>query len=389
MVPALLICLSRGQAGFDAVNAWNTVSQSIRGRYYARQTQKDKLDRLLAKYQPIASRTGNPGDFANAVNRMIEEFGDSHFGLFTKRDQGFYTMDALLKGQQGREAAPMPNFGAWIRPGKDGFEVQMVINGTSAEKAGLRVGDVLVRIAGKPFSPIDSLAGLVGTEAKLEWRRGGQSMQGMVGVKSESVLDMFLQGSRDSTRVIPSGAKKFGYFHLWTQASSKFSDAVEAAMAGPLRQTDAMILDLRDGFGGRPEKVADPFFRPEVQLEWDMGTGTAMRQQFGYQRPLVVLINHGSRSAKEVLAFILQKCKRATLIGTRTAGHVLGTFPQAIGDWAYLEIPMVDLKTDGQRLEGLGVKPDIELPAEYDADGKDLVIERAIQFLSQQRGGSK
>ena len=107
-----------------------------------------------------------------------------------------------------------------------------------------------------------------------------------------------------------------------------------------------------------------------------------MKQLFGYGRPLVVLINGGSRSAKEVFSAIIKKSGRGKLIGQTTAGHVLGTFPQRIADWAYLEIPMVDVKVDGTRIEGSGVKPDIEVTPEYAPDGTDRVLQEALRQLT-------
>lgn len=387
MTPFLALSLLLAQGGFDARSQWDEIARSIRGRYYARNTQAEKMNRLLTKYAPICAGAASLTQFEDDVNRMIGEFGDSHFELFTRRDQGYYLMDGLTKAlTNGVAPVSMPNIGAWFRKGPNGYVVQMVIDGTPASRAGLRVGDVVTRVDGQPFTPIEALQSLVGKSVRLDIQRGNSAISGTVDVVSGSGIDMFLQGSRDSARVIESNGKKFGYFHLWTQASPKFAEALEIALQGRLRQTDAMILDLRDGFGGRPEKMADPFFRPEVQLDWDLG-GSISRQSFGYQRPLVVLINRGSRSAKEVLSFILKKAKRAVLIGTRTAGNVLGTFPQQLGNWGYLEIPMVDLKTDGVRLEGVGVEPDVVVSPEYSSDGRDLVLERAVQFLGSKVGG--
>jgi len=106
-----------------------------------------------------------------------------------------------------------------------------------------------------------------------------------------------------------------------------------------------------------------------------------MHQMLGYQKPLVLLINEGSRSAKEVLSYVFKKSRRATLIGSNTAGNVLGTSPMRLNEWAYLEIPMVEVFTDGTRLEGKGVAPDIKVPVETDASGKDLYVESATKFL--------
>lgn len=369
-------------ASFDASVDWNAVAGAIRGRYYARVANKAKMDQLLAEYEPKAK--GAPGliEFEAVVNQMIHDFGDSHFALLTRADQGYYLMDGLLGSFSGSGGMEMPTFGAWFKTTPDGYSVQMVVDGTAAQKADVRKGDLILRVNGQAFSPVDSLATLAGSTAQVVLKRGQETLTKSIEVKRQPALEMFLQGSSDSSRIVPSGSKKYGYFHLWTQASTKFRDELANAVYGRLKDTDAFILDLRDGFGGRPEGYADPFFRPEVTLEWGQGTAVS-RQLFGYQRPLVVLINRGSRSAKEVLSYILKKSKRAVLIGTNTAGDVLGTSPMKLGDWGYLEIPMVDVKADGQRLEKVGVAPDIAVPTEYDANGKDLVMEQAVRYLDQ------
>ena len=110
-----------------------------------------------------------------------------------------------------------------------------------------------------------------------------------------------------------------------------------------------------------------------------------MKQLFGYGKPMVLVTNGGSRSAKEVFSFLMKKSKRATLVGSTTAGHVLGTTPARLNDWAYLEIPIVDVLTDGKRIEGKGVSPDVPVKNEFDEKGKDLYIEKALEILSRKK----
>ena len=119
-------------------------------------------------------------------------------------------------------------------------------------------------------------------------------------------LDMFLDATKNSVRVIDDHSRRIGYFHLWTLAGEDFKNALSGAIYGKLKNTDGFILDLRDGFGGRPEGYADPFFRPDVQLTWVMGD-TRSNELYGYGRPLMTLINNGSRSAKEILSYVLKK----------------------------------------------------------------------------------
>jgi len=381
-VLAAALALVRHQPD-DFPKLWEQVSSSISGRYYARETRADEMKALLAKYQPIASKATTRAEFAKAVNDMIGEFHDSHFAFYANDQQGFYVMDGLVKG---KDASPLANIGAYYRQKGDTYTVQMVLDGTEAMKADLRKGDVIQTADGKPFSPVTSFAadGLV----KLGVLRNGQVLEKTVTPHKEDAMDMFLTATKDSVKVIPVNGRKIGYIHLWTQASAAFRDAVSNAIYGKLSNTDGCILDLRDGFGGRPEGFADPFFRPEVTLDWQTPFGTS-HQLFGYQRPLVVIINEGSRSAKEVLSMILKSSHRATLVGSTTAGNVLGTFPAKLNDWAYIEIPMTDVLTDGIRLEGKGVDPDIAVAKEFDADGKDLFLAKALEIMQDIKVRSK
>lgn len=365
----------------DFAKTWDQVADAIRTQYYARQVRKAEMTSLLDKYGPLAKAARSRKEFEDTVNNMIRDFKDSHFGFFTTSDQSFYLMDDLATGDRAQE---MPEFGAWFAqtPSPDGYTVTMVLNGSAAEKGGLRKGDIVSKVNDKPFTPIDSLKPLIGNSGDLTVLRAGQTIHAKVSVSSDRATEMFLEASRESSRVIDDNGRKIGYFHLWTQASMSFRDALASAVYGKLRDTDAFILDIRDGFGGRPEGYGDPFFRPDVWLDWKDSPKSGYRELFGYGRPMVLLINGGSRSAKEVLSYVFKKSHRATLVGQTTAGNVLGTWPQKIGDWAYIEIPKVDVLADGQRLEGKGVSPDVAVPKEFDPNGKDLDLQAALDKLA-------
>jgi carboxyl-terminal processing protease len=364
---------------------WNRVETAISSRYYARSTRKEEMEKLFDKYEPKASEARSKEEFSAAINAMIKDFGDSHFDFLTTEDQGFYTFKSLMD----QNIPDSPHIGAWFKKGADGYTVQMVLNGMPAEGADIRKGDLIVSVNGKPFAPITPLSDLIGKRATLKVKRKGQMLDKSLDVSSSKGMNLFLEATRNSVKVIEHEGKKIGYIHLWTMANDDFRNALSNAVYGRLKDTDGFILDIRDGFGGRPEGFGDPFFRPEANLEWKFGSASGMKQLFGYQRPLVVLINEGSRSAKEVFSHIIKKSKRGTLVGTTTAGHVLGTSPMALDDWAMLEIPMVDVIADGVRLEGKGVSPDIEVRPEFDEAGKDLHLAKGLEVVVRQIGERK
>ena len=144
-----------------------------------------------------------------------------------------------------------------------------------------------------------------------------------------------------------------------------------------------MILDLRDGFGGRPEGYGDPFFRPDVKLDWKFPSSTT-HELFGYQRPLVVIINGGSRSAKEVLSFIFKASHRAVLVGSNTAGNVLRNLAPATERLGIHRDPDCGGLCGRNTAKGKGVAPDVPVAKEFDANGKDLYIEAALKVLGKE-----
>lgn len=372
----------------DYGKTWDEVTRAISSRFYARQRRKDEMEALFKKYESPAKAAKSREDFSKVVNQMIADFKDSHFAFMTNDSQGYYLMDNLAK----KDSAPMAEIGAWFRPipTGGGYTVQMVLDGTEAQKAGLRKGDVITLINGKPFTPVASLRENLDKASKISYQRNGKTFEATVTPEEKPALKMFLDATRDSAKIIEVGGKKVGYVHLWTEANTDFRDTLASLVYGKLRDTDALILDNRDGFGGRPEGFLDPFFRPEVNIEWKFSeTAPGMQQLFGYQRPLVMLINEGSRSAKEVTSMILKKSGRGTLVGSTTAGHVLGTSPFRLNDWSYLEIPIVDVIVDGVRIEGKGVEPDVKLPRESDEAGNDLHIQAAMDLLGRKLGVSK
>lgn len=362
----------------DFAAEWKRAEDAIRGRYYARVSRKSEMERYLGEAAAKARGAQSRAAFNEAMDAMIARFADSHFAFHTDQEQGYYMFDGLLRGDN---SAPMPHVGAWFRPAaRGGWEVRMVLDGEAAALAGLRRGDLVVTADGAPFAPIASLRGK--TRVELGIRRDGQDLRRTLEVKNDPALALFLRASRQSGRVIEANGKRIGYFRLWTMGTDGFRQALASAVNGPLAETDAFILDLRDGFGGRPEGFADAFFRPAAQLEWG-GEGGRWTQQFGYAKPLFVLINDGSRSAKEVLALILQSSGRAKLVGTRTAGAVLGTSPYRLNAWSFLEIPMVELKVNGRVLEDNGVVPDVEVAEGVLPDGRDRVLARALDLAGR------
>ena len=89
-----------------------------------------------------------------------------------------------------------------------------------------------------------------------------------------------------------------------------------------------------------------------------------------------------------MLAYGFKKYGVGEVIGTRTAGALLAGRAFLLKDDSLLLLAVADVEVDGERLEGVGVAPTIEVPfnLEY-AAGRDPQLDKAVEVLSREIGG--
>ena len=101
-----------------------------------------------------------------------------------------------------------------------------------------------------------------------------------------------------------------------------------------------------------------------------------------WRKPVVGIIDGGSRSGIEILAHGLKRAG-APLVGTKTAGDVLAGRAFRLRDNSLLELAVLDVRVDGVRLENNGVTPDVEVPFTLPyADGADPQFDRAVDEMA-------
>jgi carboxyl-terminal processing protease len=103
-----------------------------------------------------------------------------------------------------------------------------------------------------------------------------------------------------------------------------------------------------------------------------------------WRRPAAMLVNERSRSGKEVLAYGFEKYRLGEVIGSHTSGAVLAATAFLMSNGDLLMLAVDDVSVDGERLEGVGVDPTIEVPFDFRySAGSDPQLDRAIAVLSQ------
>lgn len=262
------------------------------------------------------------------------------------------------------------------------YYVASVVPGTPAADAGVQPGWRAVSIGGRPVRT--SAPPVLGRSARLIF---------VDDAGDEHAVDLVAQTvpalPRRAFRRL-DGDIAYLRFDDFDRTTRDWLDARMAELsATPPR---ALVVDLRRNGGGALDIAAsvnahfqpgrDAFARIHGRLiDRRMAAGPAAHPWLG---PMRVLIGPTSVSAAELLAARLQTTGRATLVGQRTRGGVIGTRPIDLPDGGELRIGMAVMTTpDGQRLEKVGVMPDIAVPPDWEAvrAGRDPELDAALASL--------
>jgi len=243
------------------------------------------------------------------------------------------------------------------------------IEGTPAFKAGIKAGDQIIMIGGKPtknffiMEAVRLIRGPKGSKIRLTIRRKG----------AEKPIDFLI--TRD---VIPiKSVRSFllpsdiGYVRI-----SNFQSNTGQELFKTLEEMESkkrlkgLILDLRNNPGGllsQAVKVADEFLDSGLIVSIkgrDNKEEKSIAHKNGKPRgyPLIVLINEGSASASEIVAGALQDNKRALLLGSTTfgKGSVQTLFPLSDGSGLRLTTAIY-YTPSGRSIQASGIEPDIKV----------------------------
>ena len=262
------------------------------------------------------------------------------------------------------------------------------IEGSPADLAGIKPGDLITEIDGKPTR------GMVVYDA-VKLLRGPKGSNVTITVTREG------DGSRDITLtrdVIHIKSVKYelldneiGYIKI-SQFQENVSDELKDALSklelengGSLR---GLVLDLRNNPGGLLDEaieVADQFIDKGLIVSVRGRTSNQSKEYYATKGDseqdisLVVLVNKGSASASEVVAEALQDSKRATIVGSKTFGKGSVQTIIELDDGSGLKLTTAKFYApSGRSISDVGVTPDIIVE---DNESADLQIKRAVEIL--------
>lgn len=330
-------------------------------------------DALVATHREAIESADNHQAFSRALNRLFAESGVSHFAYYTDEDWSYWHLRGVFRRHRGDGA--VEHIGIYPQEIDGRWFVRGVFEGSPAEAAGLKVGDELISVDGLPYAPVRSFLGRAGQDARLRVRRLPELyLQVDIVPVRESVYAAMERAMRGSLRLIHHGESTFVYLRGWTLLGDG-REYDELAALQPF--VHGLVLDYRDGFGGRPEAA----------LRFLVGErdGAGGRRNPEWVKPVLILTADGTRSAKEIVVDAARRANRAILVGEPTPGHVttVGAV-RRVGDDGMLMLPGEKLA-----LEGKPTWPDIVVARDIRyAAGRDPQLALALDILADLSEGA-
>jgi carboxyl-terminal processing protease len=389
--------LTRSDEGDAFAAVFDEIWRTVRDRFYDPNMRGIDWSAMRTRYRPGALAASSLRARAAVINAMLGELGASHTRYYLPDEPAYYQLAGIFVGALRRRGlerffpegeVKYPGIGIWTRPDPDGrLFVSGIIQGTAAAASGLVVGDEIIAADNAAFRAVDSFRGKVGETVKLSVRRTAGGPVFTIDVVGEEIHPnrMFLRGLEASARVIPTPrGTSVGYARIWCYAGDVYQHALERLIGeGPLKDTDALILDLRDGWGGAEPQYLDLFNHHAPTMLLTSRSGEVEQVDVKWRKRVALLVNAGTRSGKEVLAYGFRKYGLGEVIGTRTEGAVLAATAFLLEDGSLLLLAVENVQVDGERLEGLGVSPMIEVPFDIAyAAGRDPQLDRAVRAVS-------
>jgi len=331
-------------------------------------------------------------DVMNAVRRYyVEETTDKELfegalkGMLSNLDPHSTFMDKELFSKMMEDTSgQFGGLGIEIAAAEGGIRIVAPIEDTPAYRAGIKAGDLIIRIG-------DVMARDISLPEAVKIMRGKPGTDITITVFREQdmrTFDIDIERAIIQVKSVKSDILAPGYAYLRiTQFQEHTADQLEKQLADIRKRSDGKILgavlDLRNNPGGlldQAVEVSDLFLngggivstksRVGNNMNFDASDGDALQGV-----PLIVLINGGSASASEIVAGAMQDNKRAVLMGTRSfgKGSVQRIIPLSDGS-AFKLTTSLYYTPSGRSIQATGIDPDVEVKAvrlKIEDDGSD------------------
>jgi carboxyl-terminal processing protease len=329
----------------------------------------EAIDRVARDYYRPVSKSSLA---SSSIAGMIASLHDPYSSYLAPKEFEAFDQPASFAG-----------IGVVIDPKPAGLEVVRVFDSSPAQRAGLKAGELIVAVDGRSLRGLSSEAstalvkGPPGTDVRLTIK-APKAPRRTVTVTRATISEPVVASAMRAVHGV-----KLGWVYLATFSEGSHGQLREA-VDGLLKQgARGLVLDLRADGGGLVSEarlVASAFIGSGTIVttrgrSQPAVTMTAAGGAIPSSVPLVVLVDHNTASASEIVTAALQDHHRATVVGAHTYGKGVFQELEPLPDGGAIKITVGEYFTpNGRNLggggvkEGAGVTPEVLVPKGVDSE---------------------
>lgn len=362
--------------------------------YSRNDTTKDSnLNEVVSTYNNIVNNYYvdiDKGKLADsAIKGMVESLDDPYSNYMDGSTANDFneSIDGSFTG-----------IGVMIQNGEDYTTVIEVYDDAPAKKAGMQVGDVIIKVNGEDVKGMDGTAlakiikGKKGTKVNITVKRNDEEIS--MDVKRD-VVDLISV----TDKIIEYEGKNIGYIRIDNFAANTYSQFYKSLKALENKKIDSLIIDVRSNPGGhlqQTKQILSLFFDSKTVL-YQIKSKGKVEKAYSYSNesrkyPVAVLIDSASASASEILASCFKEnYKKVFIIGNTTYGKGTVQKTQTLKDGTTIKYTTETwLTSKGKSINEVGVTPTVEVSltekfVENPCDDNDDQLKEALNKLKESK----
>lgn len=369
--------------GFRVIT--NTAGSYASGKVTEKEVSKklNKLNALIDKYYLYEDEIDTDKLAEGIYSGYTSALGDKYTVYYDEDET-----KALMESTSGT----FSGVGATLTKDADtGYAtIVNVYEDSPAEKAGLKVGDILEKIDDHEVGDeqldtvVSWIKGEKGTEVKITVLRDGEELE--------------LTATRDTIEVktvsYEMKENQIGYIRVSEFDTVTYDQFKEALDDLENQGMQGLIVDLRNNPGGSLDTVTNM-----LRLLLPEGTIVSTKDKNGkkdeitcdgtheFKKPMAVLVNQYSASASEIFSGAVQDYGTAKIVGVTTYGKGVVQQLMDLGDGTCLKVTIAEYYTpNGRSINGKGVEPDVEVEYQYDEENPkaDNQLDQALSTVQEE-----
>jgi len=392
---AAVVVLLVSASLFSYSLGWQTAKKKIVNDFFLQNSSVKNVDFTLFwdAWQALKEKFIDANKFDSqkmlygAISGMVQSLDDPYTIFLDPQENKKFMEDVSGKFE-----------GVGMEVGQKKGQLQIVspLEGTPAQRAGLRAGDKIVKIDEALTvdmtvdEAVSKIRGQKGTQVKLTIFRDDWS-----NTKEFTLVRDIIEVPSLKWEIKNNDIAYIRLYQFSEKASNDFRKASLEILRSPAKK---IVLDLRNNPGGYLEisrEIASLFLEKGslVATEDFGGKQEAKKYLAGgnnvlSQMPLVVLINQGSASAAEILAGALRDNRQIKLVGETSFGKGSVQEIKNLQEGSALKVTVAKwLTPNGQSISEHGLEPDarVEITDKDYEQGKDPQLDKALEIIQQTR----